>query len=279
MLFRSRLALKAKGNTDLFFQLLDEMIHLSFRQLIHRFQIQCRKKVKNYPFLMGQGIWIDSENLSENDEVAEVLKHGTLTVGFIGLAETLKALVGFHHGESEVAQELGLKIVSHMRKKTDEAAKRTKLNFSLIATPAEGLSGRFVLMDREKYGVISGVTDRDYYTNSFHVPVYYPVKAHEKIGLEAPYHELTNGGHITYIELDGDICKNLDAFEIIIRYMKQSGIGYGAINHPLDRDPVCGYVGVIDNECPRCGRKDGEAVSIAKLNELRQIYSNVPDYN
>lgn len=274
-----RLALKAKGNTDLFFQLLDEMIHLSFRQLLHRFQIQCRKKVKNYPFLMGQGIWIDSENLSENDEVAEVLKHGTLTVGFIGLAETLKALVGFHHGESEVAQELGLKIVSHMRKKTDEAAKRTKLNFSLIATPAEGLSGRFVLMDREKYGVISGVTDRDYYTNSFHVPVYYPVKAHEKIGLEAPYHELTNGGHITYIELDGDICKNLDAFEIIIRYMKQSGIGYGAINHPLDRDPVCGYVGVIDNECPRCGRKDGEAVSIAKLNELRQIYSNVPDYN
>lgn len=274
-----RLALKAKGNTDLFFQLLDEMIHLSFRQLIHRFQIQRRKKVKNYPFLMGQGIWIDSENLSENDEVAEVLKHGTLTVGFIGLAETLKVLVGFHHGESEVAQELGLKIVSHMRKKTDEAAKRTKLNFSLIATPAEGLSGRFVLMDREKYGVISGVTDRDYYTNSFHVPVYYPVKAHEKIGLEAPYHELTNGGHITYIELDGDICKNLDAFEIIIRYMKQSGIGYGAINHPLDRDPVCGYVGVIDNECPRCGRKDGEAVSIAKLNELRQIYSNVPDYN
>lgn len=274
-----RLALKAKGNTDLFFQLLDEMIHLSFRQLIHRFQIQCRKKVKNYPFLMGQGIWIDSENLSENDEVAEVLKHGTLTVGFIGLAETLKALVGFHHGESEVAQELGLKIVSHMRKKTDEAAKRTKLNFSLIATPAEGLSGRFVLMDREKYGVISGVTDRDYYTNSFHVPVYYPVKAHEKIQLEAPYHELTNGGHITYIELDGDIGKNLDAFEIIIRYMKQSGIGYGAINHPLDRDPVCGYVGVIDNECPRCGRKDGEAVSIAKLNELRQIYSNVPDYN
>lgn len=274
-----RLALKAKGNTDLFFQLLDEMIHLSFRQLLHRFQIQCRKKVKNYPFLMGQGIWIDSENLSENDEVAEVLKHGTLTVGFIGLAETLKALVGFHHGESEIAQELGLKIVSHMRKKTDEAAKRTKLNFSLIATPAEGLSGRFVLMDREKYGVISGVTDRDYYTNSFHVPVYYPVKAHEKIGLEAPYHELTNGGHITYIELDGDICKNLDAFEIIIRYMKQSGIGYGAINHPLDRDPVCGYVGVIDNECPRCGRKDGEAVSIAKLKELRQIYSNVPDYN
>lgn len=274
-----RLALKAKGNTDLFFQLLDEMIHLSFRQLIHRFQIQCRKKVKNYPFLMGQGIWIDSENLSENDEVAEVLKHGTLTVGFIGLAETLKVLVGFHHGESETAQELGLKIVSHMRKKTDEAAKRTKLNFSLIATPAEGLSGRFVLMDREKYGVISGVTDRDYYTNSFHVPVYYPVKAHEKIRLEAPYHELTNGGHITYIELDGDIYKNLDAFEIIIRYMKQSGIGYGAINHPLDRDPVCGYVGVIDNECPRCGRKDGEAVSIAKLNELRQIYSNVPDYN
>ncbi len=274
-----RLALKAHGDIELFFKLLDKMIYLSFHQLLHRFHIQCRKKVRNYPFLMGQGIWIDSEKLAIDDEIAKILKHGTLTIGFIGLAETLKALIGVHHGESKAAQELGLKIISYMRQKTDEAAKRTKLNFSLIATPAEGLSGRFVLMDRKQYGVIAEVTDRDYYTNSFHIPVYYPIKAYKKIQLEAPYHSLTNGGHITYIELDGDVCKNMDAFETIIRYMKESGIGYGAINHPLDRDPVCGYVGVIDNECPRCGRKEGESVSIKKLNELREIYSNVPIYN
>lgn len=274
-----RLALEAHQDIDRFFEMLDHMIDLSFRQLLHRFQIQSRKKVRNFPFLMGQGIWMDSEQLNSEDEVAEVLKHGTLTIGFIGLAETLKALIGVHHGESQEAQKLGLKIVHHMRQRADDAAKRTGLNFSLIATPAEGLSGRFVLMDRQKYGVIAGITDRDYYTNSFHVPVYYPIKAHKKIQLEAPYHQLTNGGHITYIELDGDVCKNLEAFETIVRYMKEAGIGYGAINHPLDRDPVCGYVGVIDNECPRCGRKEGEAVSIEKLNELRQHYSNVPHYH
>jgi ribonucleoside-triphosphate reductase len=223
-----------------------------------RFKIQCQKKVKNFPFLMGQGVWIDSEELSKDDSVAEVLKHGTLSVGFIGLAEALKALIGVHHGESEEAQKLGLEIVSHMRERMDKEAEKTKLNFSLLATPAEGLSGRFVKMDAEKYGIIEGVTDRDYYTNSFHVPVYYKLNAFKKIKLEAPYHALTNGGHISYVELDGDPTQNVDAFEKVIRCMKESGIGYGSINHPVDRDPICGFTGIIGETCPCCGRSEKE---------------------
>ncbi|MBO5994310.1 MAG: anaerobic ribonucleoside triphosphate reductase [Firmicutes bacterium] len=253
-----RLAIKAKGDLDIFFELLSSMIDTAMDQLYDRFKIQCQKKVRNFPFLMGQGIWIDSENLGPDDTVEEVIKHGTLTVGFIGLAECLKALIGKHHGESEEAQKLGLEIISFMRSKTDERARQTKLNWSLIATPAEGLSGRFVRIDKKKYGIIEGVTDRDYYTNSFHVPVYYPINAFEKIRLEAPYHALTNGGHISYIELDGDPMKNLDAFEKVIRCMKESGIGYGSVNHPVDRDPCCGYTGIIDNVCPQCGRTEAD---------------------
>ena len=255
-----RIAIKAKGDLDIFFEDLDRKISLVVDQLLDRFKIQAAKKVKNYPFLMGQGIWLDSEKLGPNDEVGEVLKHGTLTIGFIGLAECLKALIGTHHGESEEAQNLGLDIIGYMRKRVDDACKKTGLNFSLIATPAEGLSGRFVKIDREKYGEIPGVTDREYYTNSFHIPVYYNISAFHKIKLEAPYHALTNGGHISYIELDGDPLKNLDAFEAVVRCMKESGIGYGSINHPVDRDPVCGFTGIIDNECPHCHRteEDGQ---------------------
>ena len=251
-----RLAIKAKGDVDIFFELLDGMVDTAMDQLYDRFKIQCQKKVRNFPFLMGQGIWIDSDKLGPDDTVEEVIKHGTLTVGFIGLAECLKALIGKHHGESEEAQKLGLEIVRFMRRKTDERARQTKLNWSLIATPAEGLSGRFVRIDKKKYGIIPGVTDRDYYTNSFHIPVYYPINAFEKIRLEAPYHALTNGGHISYIELDGDPMKNLDAFEKVIRCMKENGIGYGSVNHPVDRDPACGYTGIIDNVCPQCGRSE-----------------------
>ena len=253
-----RLAIKAKGDIDIFFESLDHMIDIAIGQLNERYKIQCQKKVKNFPFLMGQGIWLDSEKLNPEDTIEEVLKHGTLTIGFIGLAETLKALVGEHHGESEAAQNLGIEIVAYMRKRMDEEAKKTGLNWSIIATPAEGLSGRFVRIDREKFGIIPGVTDRDYYTNSFHVPVYYNIGAFDKIKKEAPYHELTNGGHISYIELDGDPLKNLDALEKVVRCMKESGIGYGSVNHPVDRDPVCGYTGIIDNECPSCGRKEGD---------------------
>lgn len=253
-----RLAIEAKGDIDKFFSQLDKMLRLVCDQLMDRYRIQARKKVKNYPFLMGQGVWIDSEKLDFEDEIGEVLKHGTLTVGFIGLAECLKALIGVHHGESEAAQELGLKIIGYMRDYTDKEAESTGFNYSLIATPAEGLSGRFVRIDAAKYGKIEGITDRDYYTNSFHIPVYFPISAMKKIKLEAPYHALTNGGHISYVEMDGDPSKNLEAFERVVRYMKECGIGYGSINHPVDRDPICGYSGVINNECPRCHRKEDE---------------------
>lgn len=251
-----RLAIEAKGNINKFYKSLDDMIDLVIRQLLHRFKIQCAKIGKNYPFLMGQNIWLDSDNIGEYDTVSEVLRHGTLTVGFIGLAETLKALIGKHHGESAEAQKLGLAIIGHMRKRMDDEAQKTKLNFSLIATPAEGLSGRFVKIDRKIYGSIPGVTDREYYTNSFHIPVYYPISAYKKIQLEAPYHNLTNGGHISYIEMDGDPTKNLTAFEAIIRCMHDNGIGYGSVNHPVDRDPVCGYTGIINGVCPKCGRSE-----------------------
>lgn len=251
-----RLAIEAKGDINKFYKSLDDMIDLVIRQLLHRFKIQCAKIGKNYPFLMGQNIWLDSDNIGEYDTVSEVLRHGTLTVGFIGLAETLKALIGKHHGESAEAQKLGLAIIGHMRKRMDDEAQKTKLNFSLIATPAEGLSGRFVKIDRKIYGSIPGVTDREYYTNSFHIPVYYPISAYKKIQLEAPYHNLTNGGHISYIEMDGNPTKNLTAFEAIIRCMHDNGIGYGSVNHPVDRDPVCGYTGIINGVCPKCGRSE-----------------------
>ena len=271
-----RLAILAKHDVDKFFSLLDDMIDLVIRQLLHRLSIQSARRVSNYPFLMGEGVWLDSDHLTWDDPVGEVLKHGTLTVGFIGLAETLVALIGHHHGESEEAQALGLRIVGHMRERMDQESKKQKLNFTLIATPAEGLSGRFVALDKERFGIIDGVTDRAYYTNSFHVPVYYPIKAFRKIDLEAPYHAMTNAGHITYVELDGDPTRNTDAFESIIRYMHDKGVGYGSINHPLDRDPVCGYVGVIGDVCPRCGRRDGEPITEAELLELRRRYPNVP---
>ena len=251
-----RLAILAKGDLDAFYRELDSLTELVIRQLLHRFKIQCAKKGRNYPFLMGQRVWIDSEKIGPDDEIAEVLKHGTLSMGFIGLAECLQALIGKHHGESEEAQALGLAIVGHMRRRMDEEAKRTGLNFSLLATPAEGLSGRFVRLDRKRFGELPGITDRDYYTNSFHIPVYCPITAAKKIRLEAPYHALTNAGHISYIEMDGDPSKNVQAFEAIVRYMHDAGIGYGSVNHPVDRDPVCGYNGIIDNICPRCGRKE-----------------------
>ncbi|NLA86874.1 MAG: anaerobic ribonucleoside-triphosphate reductase, partial [Clostridiales bacterium] len=253
-----RLAIKAKGDIQRFFEDLDNKMSIVIEQLLERFEIQCRKHVYNFPFLMGQGVWLDSEKLGWNDEVREVLKHGTLTVGFIGLAETLVSLIGEHHGQSERAQNLGLEIISHMRARCDAEAQKRKLNFSLIATPAEGLSGRFVKLDKIKFGVIPGITDREYYTNSFHIPVYFPISAYEKIKLEAPYHALTNAGHISYIEMDGDPLDNLEAFEKVIRYMQKSGIGYGSINHPVDRDPICGYTGIIKDECPHCGRKEND---------------------
>ncbi len=251
-----RIAIESKGDIKKFYNRLDELMELVTDQLLDRFKIQQSKHVYNYPFLMGQGVWIDSEKLNRDDSIAEILKHGTLTYGFIGLAEALVALTGKHHGESEKSWQIGYDIIKHMREFADEKAKKYKLNFSVIATPAEGLSGRFIRIDKEKYGKIEGVTDRDYYTNSFHVPVYYDITAERKIDLEAPFHALCNGGHISYIELDGDATANLDAFERIVRHMKEKGIGYGAVNHPIDRDPVCGYNGIIGDTCPNCGRSE-----------------------
>ena len=256
-----RIALRVNKQTDVFFRDLEREIRLCRDQLLERLEIQSQKRVKNYPFLMGQGIWIDSNRLGVHEEVREVLKHGTLSVGFIGLAETLKALTGKHHGESEDAQKLGLEIVGYMRKRMDDFSREYGLNFSLLATPAEGLSGRFVRLDRELFGNIEGITDREYYTNSFHVPVYYEISAFDKIKLEGPYHALTNAGHITYVELDGDPLKNLGAFEEVVRAMKDAGVGYGSINHPVDRDPVCGFTGIIENECPHCKRNADEKES------------------
>lgn len=246
-------------NIEEFYTELDEKIDLVIEQLLERFEVQANKKVKNFPFLMGQDVWKGSDDLGPNDTLREVIKQGTLTVGFIGLAECLIALIGKHHGESEEAQKIGLDIIKHMRDRMEEASEKYKLNFTLIATPAEGLSGRFTSIDKNKYGEIEGITDKEYYTNSFHVPVYYKISSFDKIKIEAPYHELTNAGHITYIELDGSPSNNLEAFETIIRAMKELGIGYGSINHPLDRDPVCGYSGVIPGEiCPACGRKESD---------------------
>ncbi len=257
-----------EADIDGFFEELDEKIELVKDQLLERYEIQCNKRVYNFPFLMGQGVWMDSDKLKPNDKLKKVLKHGTLSIGFIGLAECLKALIGKHHGESDEAQELGLKIVSRIRQRCDEYSEKYNLNFTCLATPAEGLSGRFTNIDRDIYGKIKGVTDREYYTNSFHVPVYYNISIARKLGLEGQYHKLTNAGHISYIELDGDPSDNLEAFESVVRIMKESDVGYGAINHPVDRDPVCGYVGVIKDVCPRCGRKTGEPVSVDLLKHL-----------
>ena len=263
-------AVNGDFNEAAFFNELDEKMEIVIQQLLERLEIQGRKKVKNFPFLMGQGVWIGSENLSWEDTLEEIIKQGTLTIGFIGLAECLKALIGEHHGESEEAQKLGLKIVGHMREICDEATEKYGLNFSLIATPAEGLSGRFTRIDKKIYGIIPGVTDRDYYTNSFHVPVYYHITAFKKIQKEAPYHEFTNGGHISYVEVDGDPTNNLEAFESIVRCMKDAGIGYGSINHPVDRDPCCGYSGVIEGHvCPKCGRDEREEEY--KFEKIRRI--------
>ena len=257
-----------KADMKGFYEELDEKLELCKEQLLERFDIQCKKRVYNFPFLMGQGNWMDSEKLKQNDKLKKVLRHGTLSIGFIGLAESLVALIGEHHAESTKAQKLGLEIIGHMREKCDEFSQEYKLNFTCLGTPAEGLSGRFTRIDRAIYGKIKGVTDRDYYTNSFHVPVYYNISIAKKIKLEAPYHALTNAGHISYIELDGDVTENVEAFESVVRLMKEAGIGYGAINHPVDRDPVCGYVGVIKDVCPGCGRREGDPIPAELLKNL-----------
>lgn len=264
------IALGERDKADMkgFYEELDEKLDLVKNQLLQRFECQCSKSVRNFKFLLGSHVWLNSEKLDYGSKIRTVLKHGTLSIGFIGLAETLKALIGKHHGESDEAQKLGLEIIKHMRERCDEYCKEYNLNFTCLATPAEGLSGRFVGIDTSIYGKLKGITDKDYYTNSFHVPVYYRISAKNKIGKEGPYHKYTNAGHISYIELDGDTVNNVDAFESVVRMMHDNDIGYGAINHPVDRDPVCGYVGVIKDVCPRCGRHENEGIPMEKINNL-----------
>ncbi len=273
-----RIAIESHGDEAVFYQKLDAMLELVAQQLLDRFEIQAEKHVYNYPFMMGQGVWLDSDRLGVQDTVREVLKHGTLSIGFIGLAETLTSLYGKHHGESAESQKKGLEIIGHMRDFCDRKSQEYKMNFTLLATPAEGLSGRFIKMDQQRYGRIPGVTDREYYTNSFHIPVWFEISAYDKIRLEAPYHALCNAGHISYVELDGDTAKNVEAFESVVRWMHDCGVGYGSINHPVDRDPVCGYVGVIGDVCPRCGRREGEAIPQEKIDELRKLYPEMPAF-
>ena len=273
-----RLAIESHGDEKLFYEKLGKMLELVAQQMLDRFEIQASKHIYNYPFLMGQGVWLDSEHLTLKDDLREVLKHGTLSIGFIGLAETLTALYGQHHGEGEDIQAKGLEIIGFMRDYCDRKSQEMKMNITLLATPAEGLSGRFIRMDKKRYGKIKGVTDREYYTNSFHIPVWYPISVYDKIRLEAPYHALCNAGHISYVELDGDTARNVEAFESVVRCMHDFGVGYGSINHPVDRDPICGYVGIIGDVCPRCGRREGEMVPFERIDELRKMYPEMPAF-
>jgi len=273
-----RIAIESKGDEKAFYEKLQYMLELTCQQLLDRFEIQANKRIYNYPFLMGQGIWLDSDHLTLQDDLREVLKHGTLSIGFIGLAETLTALYGNHHGHSEELQQKGLQIIGFMRDFCDRRSQELKMNVTLLGTPAEGLSGRFIRMDQKRYGKIPGVTDREYYTNSFHIPVWQPISVYDKIRLEAPYHALCNAGHISYVELDGDTARNVEAFESVVRCMHDFGVGYGSINHPVDRDPVCGYVGIIGDVCPRCGRREGEEIAPERIEELRRLYPQMPAF-
>ena len=273
-----RIAIESKGDEKVFYEKLSAMLELVAQQMLDRFEIQANKHIYNYPFLMGQGIWLDSDKLTMQDDLREVLKHGTLSIGFIGLAETLTALYGKHHGASEEIQQKGLEIIGFMRDYCDRKSQELKMNITLLGTPAEGLSGRFIRMDQKRYGKIPGVTDREYYTNSFHIPVWQPISVYDKIRLEAPYHALCNAGHISYVELDGDTARNVEAFEAVVRCMHDHGVGYGSINHPVDRDPVCGYVGIIGDVCPRCGRREGEEIPFERVEELRRMYPEMPAF-
>lgn len=262
-----RIAIKSERNLMKFYQQLDETLDLVCEQLFHRYQVQAALKVKDMPFLMGQGLYLDSEKLERDDTVESVIKHGTLSVGFIGLAETLISLVGQHHGESDEAQSLGEELVAFMRGKMDRAIEKYHLNYTLIATPAEGLSGRFLQLDRKEFGIIPGVTDREYYSNSFHIPVSFQISAFEKMRREGVYHKYTNAGHISYVEFDAPPIHNPKAVEDILRCMAEADVGYAGINFPVDFCDSCGYLGVIETDsCPVCSA--GTVRTIQRINCL-----------
>lgn len=277
-----RIALECRGQEDLFFVQLDRLMRSGAKQLLHRFEVLSRLRVRDLPFLMGQKLYLDADQLGPDDSIGEVMKHGTLAIGFIGLAETIHLLIGKHHGEDKEAHDLGLKIVDHMRRRSDSYSDEYDLNFVLVATPAEGLAGRFVVMDRERYGSIPGVTDKDFYTNSFHVPVNYAMSVSDKIAAEGSFHKYCNAGHITYTELEAPPVHNFEAVDRIVRQMAASDVGYGGINYPLDECRVCAHSGVFNDTCPQCGNPEirhirritgylstDERFNEAKLSELK----------
>jgi anaerobic ribonucleoside-triphosphate reductase len=269
-----RVALKSIRNKTSFYRELERILNLVTEQLYHRFSIQAKLKVKDMPFLMGQGLYLDSDKLQADDPIESAIIHGTLSVGFIGLAETLKILTGEHHGESKAACHFGEEIISFMRQKVDEAAERYNLNYTFLATPAEGLSGRFIRLDRKEFGVIPGVTDKDYYTNSFHLPVEYPISIAEKIKIEGIFHKYANAGHISYVELPSPPIHNLDALETIVRHMAESDMGYAGINFPIDECRSCSYSGIIDRSCPNCQSED-----IRRIRRITGYLSTVERFN
>ena len=255
-----KLAIECRGIEDkdarinAFFAKLDSLLEVTAKQLDDRYQFQKTAYVKQFQLLMSK-LWIGAEDLKENDTIESVINQGTLGIGFIGLAECLIALIGKHHGESAEAQELGLKIVTYMRDRINEFSERYQHNYSVLATPAEGLAGRFTRGDRKKFGIIPGVTDKDYYTNSNHVPVYYHCSPRHKAEIEGPYHELTRGGHIFYVEIDGDATHNPEAIMNIVDLMDKYNIGYGSVNHNRNRCMQCGYEDATEDleVCPKCG--------------------------
>lgn len=269
-----RLAIKAKGNMEAFYRSIDEIMDLVAEQLYHRFKTQAKLRVKDLPFVMGQNLYLGSENLKECDSIEPAIKNGSLSIGFIGLAETLTALIGKHHGESEEAQNLGLEIIRYMSKRANGYGDKYDLNYSFFATPAEGLSGRFIAMDAKEFGLIPGVTDGEYYTNSFHVPVSCEISFEKKLEIEGPYHAYCNGGHISYVELSAPPLHNVEAMETIVRKMADCNIGYAGINFPIDECRVCGYSGIIDDACPECS-----STSIRRIRRITGYLSSLDNFN
>ena len=252
----SREGTSEEERIEIFFKKLDKYLDIARRQLEHRYKIQCNRRVYNLPYVMQQGAYMGSEHLSPDDTIRKAIENGTLSFGFVGLAEALVALTGHDHTEGEKYQQLGLSIVKHMRDYADKLTEEQHMNWSLIATPAESVAGKMLRKDRAEFGVIPGVTDKDYYTNSNHVPVWRKIRASEKIRLEALYHELTNAGHIAYVECEGDPRQNLDALHTLINIMHDAGAGYFSFNHKIDTCTNCGYNGIIGDVCPSCGQKE-----------------------
>ncbi len=269
-----RVALRSGGDLEVFYDGLEAVMDVAARQLYHRFRIQSRLRVRDMPFLMGQHLYLDSERLRPDDPILPVIRHGTLSIGFIGLAEALVALTGYHHGEHADARQLGFEIISFMRRKVDQISEDYDLNYTLLATPAEGLSGRFVGLDRKVFGQVPRVTDRDYYTNSFHIPVDFEISCYDKIAIEGPFHPLTNAGHISYVEMASPPVNNLEAYETLLRHMAATDMGYAGINFPIDECHACGYRGIFPEDCPSCG--SGE---IRRVRRITGYLSTVDRFN